>query len=151
MKYVIFSIFALFILFINLLMINDFYLFDTTIFTLPPNIYKYCSIIIYFITIIPIFIILKNNYYSLSTLDKKFKNIIIVNILLYTLYNIFTFKLISPFLSFAIKTFQFVSSLYLNEEIIFQNKISAKLLSPYILWCFYLTLISISNFFLNNS
>ncbi len=151
MKYVIFPIFSLFVLFINLLIINNFYLFDTTFFTLPPNIYKYCSIIIYFITIIPIFIILKNNDYLLSLFDKKFRNIILINILLYTLYNFFTFRLISPFLSFSIKLFQFVSSLYLNEEIIFQNKKSAKLLSPYILWCFYLTLISISNFFLNNS
>ena len=151
MKYVIFPIFSLFVLFINLLIINNFYLFDTTFFTLPPNIYKYCSIIIYFITIIPIFIILKNNDYLLSLFDKKFRNIILINILLYTLYNFFTFRLINPFLSFSIKLFQFVSSLYLNEEIIFQNKKSAKLLSPYILWCFYLTLISISNFFLNNS
>ena len=113
MKYVIFSIFALFILFINLLMINDFYLFDTTIFTLPPNIYKYCSIIIYFITIIPIFIILKNNYYSLSTLDKKFKNIIIVNILLYTLYNIFTFYEIDNY-EIILYLYYYFKSLYFN-------------------------------------
>ena len=151
MKYVIFPIFALFILFINLLIIKNFYLFKIPFFALPATIYKYCSIIIYLISIIPILIISKNFNGSFLEFNRTLKNIIIINIFLYILYNIFTFRLISPFLSFSTKIFQFVSSLYLNEEIISQSKTSAKFLNIYILWCFYLTLVSISIFFLNNS
>ena len=57
---------------------------------------------------------------------------------------------ISPFLLFATKLFHFISTLYLNEEIVAQNKISANILIPYIIWTFYLTLTSISIFFINN-
>lgn len=144
MKYVIFSIFMSLGILINLSIMNNFFYFKIPIFMINPKLYKIISIVIYLITSIAISKTINNVY-------KKLIIIIAINFILYTLFNIFTFKILSPFLSFATKTFNFVSSLYLNEELFLQNKKNAKLLAPYILWTFYLTLTSISIFFINNS
>ena len=151
MKYVIFSIFLCTLVFINLLIIDNSYYFVTPIFMLNPNIYMIVSVVVFFIVGISIFLIYKDNDCSFWFFSQRLKIILIINFSLYFCYNVFTFKLVSPFLSFACKTFHFISSLYLNEEVIIQNKSSAKLLVPYILWTFYLTLVSISVFFINNS
>lgn len=151
MKYVIFSIFSLGFLIINILLIDKNYQFITPIFTINPVYYKVISIMIYILISYIAFKFFSLNNYQASTIEIKTKAIIIINLLTYTIYNIFTFVLISPFIAFASKTFQFIASLHLNEEVVLQTKINAKLLVPYILWTFYLALSSISVFFLNNS
>lgn len=60
------------------------------------------------------------------------------------------FILVSPILLFVSKALQFIESIELNSET-YINKKSAKLLVPYILWTFYLTLISILILFLNST
>jgi len=146
MKYVIFSIFSLFLLFINFIFIGENYSFVTPFFILPIYCYKLISILIFLFVEFSVFIIFKN-----SLLDKRMLFILFINYLLFLLYNYFSFYFVNTFFAFAIKLFQFISSLYLNEDIFFKNKTSVKLLIPYILWAFYLTLISISVFFLNNN
>jgi len=145
MKYVIFSIFTILGIFINLIIMKSTFYFETPIFMISSSIYKIISLTVYITTIIAVTFVIKNNIYP------RIITIIIINFILYTLFNIFTFRIVSPFLSFTAKTFNFVATLYLNEELFSQNKISAKLLTPYILWTFYLTLTSISIFFINNS
>lgn len=146
MKYVIFFIFYLIIIIINLTIINNSYYFITPIFMVNPTIYKTISTIIFILVTLSIFLIFKDNKHN-----KRLQIILLINFSLYFLYNLFTFKIISPFLAFTAKIFHFIATLYLNEEIVFKNKISAKLLVPYIIWTFYLTLTSISIFFINNS
>lgn len=150
MKYVIFSISLFVSLLINLNIISNSYHFITPIFCISTSIYKIVSVTVYLLVCLAIFIIYKKvNFEFLNC--KKLMIITVINYLLYTLFNLFTFFFPSPFLLFAIKTFHFISTLYLNEEVVLQNKISANLLVPYIIWTFYLTLVSISIFFLNNN
>ena len=146
MKYVIFSIFSIILLFINFLFIGENYSFITPFFILPIRYYKLISILIFLFVEISIFLVYKNNFF-----DKRLSIILSINYLFFILYNYFSFYLVNTFLMLSIKILQFISSLYLNEDICSKNKISANLLVPYILWTFYLTLISISIFFLNNN
>ena len=150
MKYVIFFIFLILLLFTNIFIIKDSYKFIIPIFMVNPAIYKIISIFLLFILMIAPFIYIIKNHFKLELIGTRLIIILIINYLLYTCYNIFTFILISPFLLFATKLFHFISTLYLNEEIVAQNKISANILIPYIIWTFYLTLTSISMFFINN-
>lgn len=151
MKYVIFSIISIIGIIINLFIINDRYLFLTPFFALAPKLYKIVSSIVYLFVFAAIFIIFFKDKTYTYYLNAKLKIIVLINFFLYTLYNLFSFIIISPFLTFSIKTFQFVAALYLNEEVAKKNKVSVNLLTFYILWTFYLTLISISIFFINNS
>ena len=116
------------------------YKFSTPRFMLDENIYFIMNTIILLLTI---FAIKSYKYY-----DIKLIIIILINLLLEILYNIFIFIITSPFLIFSSKLMQFVFSIHLNE-IIYLNKKSAKLFMPYILWNFILTLFSIMILFLN--
>lgn len=149
MKYVIFFIFSFFILFTNLKMIKESYKFITPIFLVNPYVYKIISIFIFLLLTVIIFNELKKIDFDISFMTKKFLIIIITNIICYTFYNVFTFLITSSFLSFISKSFGFIFSIYLNGEL-YQNKISTKVNSLYIIWSFYLVLTSISVFFLNS-
>lgn len=149
MKYVIFFIFSFFILFTNLKIIKESYKFITPIFLVNPYVYKIISIFIFLLLTAIIFNELKKINFDISFMTRKFFSIIIMNIICYTLYNIFTFLITSSFLSFLAKSFGFIFSIYLNGEL-YQNKISTKVNSLYIIWSFYLVLTSISIFFLNS-
>ncbi len=147
MKYVLLSFLSLFIFLINFFVIEGYH-FSTPFFMINSIIYKIISTIIYVSVNLSVLNILVKNK---SVLGNKLKILLIINVFFYSLYNLFTFKIISPFLSFASKMFHFISILHLNEEIILQNKTSAKLLVPYIIWTFYLTLTSLFTFFINNT
>lgn len=149
MKYVFFFIFSFFILFTNLKMIKESYKFITPIFLVNPYVYKIISIFIFLLLTVIIFNELKKIDFDVSFMTKKFLIIIITNIICYTFYNVFTFLITSSFLSFISKSFEFIFSIYLNGEL-YQNKISTKVNSLYIIWSFYLVLTSISVFFLNS-
>lgn len=149
MKYVIFFIFSFFIFFTNLKMIKESYKFITPIFLVNPCVYKTISIFIFLLLTIIIFNELKKIDFDISFMTRKFLIIIIMNIICYTFYNVFTFLITSSFLSFISKSFGFIFSIYLNGEL-YQNKISTKVNSLYIIWSFYLVLTSISVFFLNS-
>lgn len=120
--------------------INNKYNFLTPLFMIDKKTYFLLDFIVIFLTVLAI----KNhNYY-----DKYCIIIYIINIIFELLYNIFMFIFPSPFLIFSSKLLQFIFSINLNE-IIYTNKKSAKLLIPYILWNFILTLISVIILFLN--
>lgn len=148
MKYVKFSLLSLFIIVVGFLITKDTYLFIMPLLMINSNIYRIFSILIFLLVNFVIFrVYLKNSF----VLGRKLEIILLLNILFYYLFNIFTYRIVSPFLSFASKTFQFTSALHLNEEVILQNKTSAKYLVPYIIWTFYLTLVSLFTFFINNT
>lgn len=149
MKYVIFFIFSFFILLTNLKVIKESYKFITPIFLVSPYLYKIISISIFLLLIVIIFNELKKIDFDISFMTKKFLLIIVLNVVCYTFYNIFTFLITSSFLAFVFKSFGFIFSIYLNGEL-YQSKISTKVNSLYIIWSFYLVLTSISVFFLNS-
>ena len=99
MKYVIFFIFSFFILFTNLGIIKESYKFITPIFLVNPYVYKIISIFIFLLLTAIIFNELKKINFDISFMTRKFLSIIIMNIICYTLYNIFTFLITSSFLS----------------------------------------------------
>ncbi len=82
-------------------------------------------------------------------LNKKGYIILIILFTLEILYNTSLFIVESPILLFITKSFTFIFSIHLNAEI-YTNSKSAKLLTPYILWEFYLALISIIILYLNS-
>lgn len=116
MKYVFFSIIDSYALLVPLLMYK--------------NIYYFFDFIILFLSYLAI-----KEY---KEYDKNFITIIIINILLEVLFN-YSLIIFNHYLLFASKLLQFIFSIHLNE-LIYQNKKSAKLIVPYILWNFILTL-----------
>ena len=145
MKFLFYFILFILLFSINLLIIDTQYYFITPIFLISPYIYKVSSILVLFLVCFTLIILYKKKSISI-----RFIFILFINFILYTLFNLFSFCIISTFFLFCTKLFQFIASLYLNEETFSQDKTSAKLLTPYVIWCFYLTLCSISIFFLNN-
>lgn len=139
MKYVLFTIIVLLTLSSNLFFLKDKYLVLVPFFTPSIKLYKLINVTIYILTMFAISL----NY------SKESKNIIISNILAEF---IFGYSLIkgNTYLMLLTKIIQFTLSLSLNEKIS-KNKLSSNLLTPYIIWTFFLTLVSISIFFVNNS
>jgi len=72
--------------------------------------------------------------------------IIVINIILELFFNYFLF-INNLFFMFASKLIQFIFSIHLNE-VIFTNKKSAKLFTPYIIWNYIITLFTIILLFL---
>ena len=104
---------------------------------------------IYLIINILMFLLFISSIINYKYLDKKGYILCIILSLLEILYNISFFKLESSLLMFVIKIFEFILSININEEV-YLNKKSAKLLTPFILWEFYLALISTIILFLNS-
>ncbi len=85
---------------------------------------------------------------SYKHLNKKTYLLVFLFIILETIYSISFYVIKSSLILFSSKLFTFILSIHINEEI-YLNKKSAKLLTPFILWEFYLTLVSIIILFLN--
>ena len=81
--------------------------------------------------------------------NKKELSIIIINIVFEIIFNYYLVNN-NPYLLFSSKLIQFIFSIHLNE-IIYINKKSAKLLLPYIIWNYLLTLFATVYLFLNIS
>ncbi len=113
--------------------ITPFFIFD-------KNYYIFLNSFILFFVFLSI---IKYKYYS-----KRLIFILIINIILEILFNIYFLLIVNPFFMFVTKLIQFIFSINLNEEI-YYNKTCAKLLIPYILWSFILSLTTISILFLN--
>lgn len=124
----------------NLIVSKINYSFITPFFMIDYKTYA----ILDFLIIITVIISLSLYHYY----DKKRYMIIIVNLILEILYNIFFILIQNLFLMFSIKLFQFIFSIHLNS-VIYDNKKSAKYLTPYILWNFILTLLNTLILFLN--
>lgn len=124
----------------NIIISKVNYSYITPFFMLDHKTY----LILDFLIIVTVIISLSSYTYY----DKKRYLIITINVILEILYNIFFLVIPNVFLIFAIKLFQFVFSIHLNS-VIYDNKKSAKYLSPYILWNFILTLLNTLILFLN--
>lgn len=124
----------------NIIISKVNYSYITPFFMLDHKTY----LILDFLIIVTVIISLSSYTYY----DKKRYLIIIINVILEILYNIFFIVIPNIFLIFAIKLFQFIFSIHLNS-VIYDNKKSAKYLTPYILWNFILTLLNTLILFLN--
>ena len=116
--------------------------FFSTLFT--PMYINYYYVFNIFILVLAFLSIIIHKSFS-----KKNYLIIIINVILELLFNIFLLSS-NVILLFMIKLLQFILSIHLNE-IIYDNKKSAKLLMPYILWNYLLTLYIIVSILLNLS
>ncbi len=124
----------------NIIISKVNYSYITPFFMLDHKTY----LILDFLIMITVIISLSSYTYY----DKKRYLIITINVILEILYNIFFIVIPNIFLIFAIKLFQFIFSIHLNS-VIYDNKKSAKYLTPYILWNFILTLLNTLILFLN--
>ena len=103
-----------------------------------PTIFYLINFIVLTLTTVSIIIY---KYFS-----KKDYLIIIINIILEILFNYYLFNN-NYFYMFASKLIQFIFSIHLNE-ILFINKKSAKLFTPYIIWNYIITLFTMILLFL---
>ena len=117
-------------------------------FSMDIFIYKLIYISVIFMYIISISKVFKTYDYSFKNISFRYIRLLIFNIILSYLYIVFTFLIISPFLSFASCLSFFIVSLYLYEETLGIDN-SNKYLLPLIVFLFYLSLLSISVFVIN--
>lgn len=144
MKYVCFSIFILAITYF-ILLFNGNNSLIVPFFMINFNFYFFVSIIIFSIVELALFFVYKKQCINTTLLF-----ILIINYISFILFNFFFFYLENSFFALFFKLLQFYFSLLLNENLSQKNKISANFLALYIIWTFYLTLVSISIFFINN-
>ena len=126
----------------NYVFFSTFYKYITPIFMFSENFYLFIDIIILCFFGISIVI------YKYIDLHLLF--IILLNVIIEILFDVFLFIVASPFFLFSTKFFQFIFSIHLNNYV-YYNKKSATYLTPYILWNFFLTLLTITILFLNIS
>ena len=146
MKYILIFLLCLTVLLLPQVLYTNIEIFKTPFFMLSINNYKYINIFIIIILSILFSISLKENYFNNN---RKLLFITILNYIFYLLYVLFSFIIISPFLSFTFKFSSFIAALYLNEELNNIDNKRVKLLIPYIIWNFYLTLVTLSTFIIN--
>lgn len=118
-------------------------------FCFSSKLLKYLSFIFYiFLLISIIFYFYENKSFKIKNISKYFFILIILHYISIFGFFLFFFRIISPFFLFCFGVFHFLSTLYLQEEFatIFKKK---SFFAPYICWSFYLVILSISIFVLN--
>ena len=116
------------------------------VFAPPSILFPIVWTILYLLIAISIYLILKNN--KLKDIPSYTKTLII-NYFSNQIFSFLFFTLKSPFLALIDTFIVFISSLFLYYESKELNKISAKLLIPYIIWNVFATILIISIFFMN--
>lgn len=81
--------------------------------------------------------------------NKSYFIFLIINYIFNQLFSVVFFYYNNLFLGFVVSLFTFLSSLLLYNETYKINKLSSKLLVPYILWCLFATVLSLSIYLLN--
>lgn len=108
----------------------------------PPSIvFAIVWPILYFLIALSIYLIKDKN--------KDYLKYLIINYFSNQVYNFFFFTIKSPFIALIDTIIVLISSLYLYIESKKDNKLSSKLLIPYILWNIYATILIISIYFMN--
>lgn len=113
----------------------------------PPSItFPIVWTILYILIAISIYIIYKNNNYKNIT---EYNKTLLINYFSNQIFSFLFFVLKSPFLALIDTFIVFISSLFLYCESKELNKVSSKLLIPYIVWNLFATILIITIFFMN--
>ena len=116
------------------------------VFAPPSILFPIVWTILYVLIAISIYLMLKDN--KLKDIPSYTKTLII-NYFSNQIFSFLFFTLKSPFLALIDTFIVFISSLFLYYESKELNKISAKLLIPYIIWNTFALILIISIFFMN--
>ena len=125
----------------------DFYnLLKLPLFTLPPNVISIIWFIIYILITISVFMIYKRTN---ILRNNDYLYMLITNYLSNQLFMFFFFKLMSPFLGFAITTITLLSSYFLYLETKKISKKSSYFLIPYLMFNIYSFILMTTVYFMN--
>lgn len=116
------------------------------VFAPPSIIFPIVWTILYVLIAISIFLILKNN--KLKD-NPNYTKTLLINYVSNQIFSFLFFTLKSPFLALIDTFIVLISSLFLYYESKELNKVSAKLLIPYIIWNMFATILIIFIFFMN--
>ena len=113
----------------------------------PPSIlFPIIWTILYILIAISIYLIYKNNDFKDTP---NYNKTLLINYVSNQIFSFFFFTIKSPFLALIDTIIVFISSLFLYYESKELNKLSAKLLIPYIIWNLFATILIITIFFMN--
>ena len=113
----------------------------------PPSIvFPIVWTILYILIAISIYLIYKDNSYKNTP---EYNKTLLINYFSNQVFSFLFFTLKSPFLALIDTVIVLISSLFLYYESKELNKISAKLLIPYIIWNIFAAILIISIFFMN--
>ena len=113
----------------------------------PPSIvFPIVWTILYILIAISIYLIYKDNSYKNTA---EYNKTLLINYFSNQVFSFLFFTLKSPFLALLDTFIVLISSLFLYYESKELNKISAKLLIPYIIWNMFAAILIISIFFMN--
>ena len=113
---------------------------------IPPWIFPIVWTILYILIAISIYLIYKDNSYKNTP---EYNKTLLINYFSNQVFSFLFFTLKSPFLALIDTVIVLISSLFLYYESKELNKISAKLLIPYIIWNIFAAILIISIFFMN--
>ena len=114
------------------------------IFTPPNYIFAFVWIIIYILTTISVYTIIKNDLQN-----KNYLVSLIFNYITNQLFPFFFFTLRSPFLGFVDCILVLITTINLYIETKKINEKSVKLLIPYIVWSIFATILSLTIYIMN--
>lgn len=134
--------------------------FIGTIFAMDTSFYKEISLpsfapapIVFGIVWPILYILIASSSYLIikeyGMKEKEYNHILFINYLLNQFYPLLFFKIHSLFFSFVDTVALFLSTLFLYYESKSLNKISSKLLLPYLAWTFFAMVLSITIYFMN--
>ena len=115
-------------------------------FAPQPIVFAIVWPILYILIAFSIYIIYKN--YNFKNL-KSYNKALLINYISNQFFSFFFFTIKSPFLALIDTFIILISSLFLYYESKELNKLSSKLLIPYIIWNVFATILITSIFFLN--
>ena len=116
------------------------------LFSPPGILFPIIWTILYILIAISIYLIFKDNKFKDT---KSYNKSLLINYISNQFFSFFFFTLKSPFLALINTFIVFISSLFLYYESKELNKLSSKLLIPYIIWNIFATILIIFIFFMN--
>lgn len=96
-----------------------------------------------------LYILIAISIYKIKDKNKDYLKALIINYFSNQVFNFFFFSIKSPFIALIDTIVVLISSLFLYLESRKDNKISSRLLIPYILWNIYATILIISIYIMN--
>ena len=96
-----------------------------------------------------LYILIALSIYKIKNKNKDYLKILIINYFSNQIFSFFFFTIKSPFIAMVDTIIILISSLYLYLESKKDNKLSANLLIPYILWNIFASILIISVYIMN--
>lgn len=96
-----------------------------------------------------LYILIALSIYKIKSINKDYLKVLIINYFSNQIFSFFFFTIKSPFIAMIDTIIVLISSLYLYLESKKDNKVSANLLIPYIIWNIYASILIISIYIMN--